>query len=333
MVLRSPFILFILTLAFAGSAASVSAQEVPDAPVITSSVYTDPDKWYPAGIGSFEWELPDDVTSVAVEMATSTGVEPMRVYTPAITSYVPEPDEVYNGTQFIAVQFRNENGWGEVAYRKLKIDMQPPTDLNITLTPEPDYPYVSTITFTARDELSGIGGYSLYIGDAAPIRLTPHEARQGYRFSQTQEGTYRVIAVAHDQAGNSVANHFPVFVFDVDGLIAQDSLVLGVITRDGFIYTVLALVTLLSLWFAFRSYRRHRRANAHMREEVREVKGQLVKVFKALRDEIYEQVQNLRTQKRLTKREKMVVDNLTQVLEVSETLVKKEVKDVEKLLK
>ncbi|MEX0918230.1 MAG: hypothetical protein WDZ93_03670 [Candidatus Paceibacterota bacterium] len=333
MVLRSGFILFILTLAFAGGAISVSAQEAPDAPVITSSTYTDPEQWYRAGIGSFTWELPDDVTSVAVEMATSTDAEPMRVFTPAITSYTPDPDDLYNGAQFIAVQFRNQYGWGEVAYRKLKIDMLPPTDLSITLTPEPDYPYVSTITFSARDQLSGIAGYSLYIGNSAPIHLTPHEAQLGYRFTQTEEGTYRVITVAHDMAGNSTANHFPVFVFDVDGLIAQDSLVLGVITRDGFIYSALTLVTLLSLWFAFRTYRRHRRANALLREEVKEVKEQLVKVFKALRDEIREQVQNLRAQKRLTKGEKAVVDNLTQVLEVSETLVKKEMKDVEKLLK
>ena len=57
------------------------------------------------------------------------------------------------------------------------------------------------------------------------------------------------------------------------------------------------------------------------------------KIFSALRDEIYDQINTITKRQRLSKKEKEAVENLNQALEVSETLIEKEIGDVEKILK
>ena len=57
------------------------------------------------------------------------------------------------------------------------------------------------------------------------------------------------------------------------------------------------------------------------------------KIFSALRDEIYDQVNMITKRKRLSKSEKEAVEGLNQALEVSETLIEKEINDVKAILK
>jgi hypothetical protein len=57
------------------------------------------------------------------------------------------------------------------------------------------------------------------------------------------------------------------------------------------------------------------------------------KIFSALRDEIYEQVNHITKRKRLSEKEKEAVEGLTQALEVSETLIEKEISDVKTILR
>ena len=336
MVLQLRFVSFLVcaTLSFGSVsvAAAQEAQDLPPAPVVSSDFYTDPDRWYKAEGAEFTWELPSDVTRIAIDIATSTDAEPMQVIMP-VSSYTIDPDDLVEGEQYLAVQFKNEAGWGEVTYYTLRIDRTVPQNLNITLVPGDTYPYTSTLIFRADDSLSGISGYSVYLGGNPPVFFTPEQARTGYQFSQKAEGTYRVVVVAFDQAGNSIANHFPVFVFDVDALIAKDDLIFGFITSDGFIFTTLALLTLLASWLAIHATITHRRKERVLRREVRDIEREAGKIFRALRDEIREQIDQIQAKKRITKNEQAVVNNLTRVLEVSETLVGKEVSDVKKLLK
>ena len=57
------------------------------------------------------------------------------------------------------------------------------------------------------------------------------------------------------------------------------------------------------------------------------------KIFSALRDEIYDQINTITKRKRLSAKEKDAVESLTQALEVSETLIEKEINDVKTILK
>jgi hypothetical protein len=57
------------------------------------------------------------------------------------------------------------------------------------------------------------------------------------------------------------------------------------------------------------------------------------KIFSALRDEIYDQIMSITKSKRLSPKEKEAIEGLTQALEVSETLIEKEINDVKAILK
>ena len=57
------------------------------------------------------------------------------------------------------------------------------------------------------------------------------------------------------------------------------------------------------------------------------------KIFSALRDEIYDQINMITKHERLSKKEREAVEGLNQALEVSETLIEKEITDVSKILK
>jgi predicted transcriptional regulator len=76
-----------------------------------------------------------------------------------------------------------------------------------------------------------------------------------------------------------------------------------------------------------------RQKEEKLRKETREIQDQMEKIFSALRDEIYDQINMITKRKRLSQSEKDAVEGLTQALEVSETLIEKEINDVKSILK
>ena len=70
-----------------------------------------------------------------------------------------------------------------------------------------------------------------------------------------------------------------------------------------------------------------------LRRETKEIQDQMEKIFSALRDEIYDQINMITKRERLSKKEREAVEGLNQALEVSETLIEKEITDVSKILK
>jgi regulator of RNase E activity RraB len=70
-----------------------------------------------------------------------------------------------------------------------------------------------------------------------------------------------------------------------------------------------------------------------LRRETREIQDQMEKIFSALRDEIYDQINHITKRKRMSAKEKEAVESLTQALEVSETLIEKEISDVKSILR
>ena len=69
-----------------------------------------------------------------------------------------------------------------------------------------------------------------------------------------------------------------------------------------------------------------------LRKETSEVSPNVTKAFRALRDEVEKQVEKLHKRPGLTKKEKKMRDKLQKALDISETSIKKEIKDIEKEL-
>jgi uncharacterized protein (UPF0335 family) len=75
------------------------------------------------------------------------------------------------------------------------------------------------------------------------------------------------------------------------------------------------------------------RKETRLRKETKEIQDQMEKIFSALRDEIYDQINAITKKPRLSRQEKEAVENLGSALEVSETLIEKEIVDVQKILR
>ncbi|MEX2341020.1 MAG: hypothetical protein WD605_01740, partial [Candidatus Paceibacterota bacterium] len=88
------------------------------------------------------------------------------------------------------------------------------------------------------------------------------------------------------------------------------------------------------IMFGYLVYERQRYAgNLHdLRRETGEIHDQLLRIFSALREEIYQQIRNISKKTRLSKKEQEAVEGLNKALSVSESLIDREVKDVKNLL-
>jgi len=312
----------------------------PRPPEIGSQTFLDPDVWYGTTDGVFTWTLPFDVDAVAVEISDDQENIPQEnedaIYDPAIEEFVVNSENVSDGVQYVSINFQNQVGWGAVNNRRLQIDTTPPEPFAINVktgTTESSFPL---LTFEAEDETSGIASYEMTIESNEPITITQDEAELGYLLRDLEDGTYTVKVVASDQAGNIRESSEavlitagwikPVEVLDEGSFWDYFSLL------NLFIFFLLVVILLQIIYFWY-EHKNLKEKEEKLRRETREVQDQMEKIFSALRDEIYDQVNTITKRKRLSAKEKEAVEGLTQALEVSETLIEKEINDVKTILK
>lgn len=94
----------------------------------------------------------------------------------------------------------------------------------------------------------------------------------------------------------------------------------------------LLIVLLVFLGHLAYVHRQFKLREKRIKRETAEIHEQMTKIFSALRDEIYDQVRSITKRSKLTRKEADAVAGLNQALEVSETLIDKEINDVKNLL-
>lgn len=312
----------------------------PRSPEVGSKTFLDPEVWYGTTDGLFEWDLPFDVNEVAVMLATSSDNQPeltkAAVYNPPIKEFGINRENVTDGIQYLSIKYKNQVGWGAVLNRKLQIDTTAPEDFAIDVRISNSPSGFPQLNFEANDITSGIDYYEMTIADKEPIKVTPDEAKIGYLLKELEDGTYTVKVVAHDKAGN--VKEATVAVQITAGWIKPADVVVETSIWDYFtgrnIFTALLLITLLMqfiyIWY---DRKQNKLREDKLRRETREIQDQMEKIFSALRDEIYDQINLITKRPRLSKKEKEAVEGLNQALEVSETLIEKEINDVKTILK
>lgn len=316
--------------------AAIAFGDPPRAPEVGSTQFLDPELWYNETDGIFAWELPFDVSEVAVELATSSEHDPEEVYDPPIEEFVVSKDNLVDGIQYLSVQFKNQVGWGGIANRKIQIDTKPPKDFKIEVQPANSKSGFPLLVFAAEDETSGIEKYEMIIADHEPIEITPDEAALGYLLGELEDGTYTVKVTAYDRAGNITVSTTPVlitagWVKEVEG--EGGSAFWDFFTPSTILIIVLLLIVVLEFGYIIYERKQFAKTEEKLRKETREVQDQMEKIFSALRDEIYDQINAITKRARLSKKEREAVEALNQALEVSETLIEKEINDVKKILK
>jgi len=330
-------LLFLVFLLPTIALAQATETSTPEAPTINSDTYPDEKAWYNVTTGHFSFSVPNDVTSVAIDVATSTEGEPLDTFSADTTDFYVNPDLLIDGIQYVRVQFKNEEGWGDIALRPLLIDTVPPQPFVIKVEAghKPgDFP---TIYFDTTDSLSGIDHYEVYVPHQQVIEVSPQAAENGYTFSELEDSIYIVRVIAYDKAGNERDNTLPVLVeaswHKPVPTIKESYPVLNWLLKDDVIIMFFVFVVFAQFMYIIYEKDKLRKEEEVLRKEAKEIQEQTAKIFTALRNEIYDQVQSISSKKKLSKKEKEAVDGLNQAMKVSEALIKKEVKDVRNLLK
>lgn len=318
------------------SNAAIAFGDPPRAPEVGSPAFLDPELWYNKTEGIFTWEIPFDVTAVAVELATSSDNDPDEVFDPPIEEFVVSKDNLVDGVQYLSVQFQNQVGWGGITNRKIQIDTTAPEPFEITVQPGSRADSFPLIFFAANDPTSGIERYELIVADREPVTITPDEARVGYLLSELVDGTYTVSVTAYDRAGNKTESTLAI-VIQAGWLPpveeAEGASFWAFFTATNLLIIFLVLIALLEFVYIIYERKQFTKKEEALRKETREIQDQMEKIFSALRDEIYDQINLISKRPRLSQKEKEAVEGLNQALEVSETLIEKEINDVKKILK
>ena len=312
----------------------------PRAPEVGSQVFLDSEVWYNTTEGIFNWTLPFDVNAVAIEIATSSENQPelnkKAILEPPIDEFRVTKDLIGDGIQYLSIKFKNQVGWGAVLNRKIQIDTTPPEQFEVIVRTGTTPSSFPMIVFEANDKTSGIDYYELTIADKEPIRVTPDEAKLGYLLKELEDGTYTVKVVAYDKAGNIRESTKAVLItagWIKPVEVEEEKSFWSFLTATNIF--IFFLITIIILQFIYIWYERKqiKIKEDKLRRETREVQDQMEKIFSALRDEIYDQINMITKRKRLSKNEKDAVEGLNQALEVSETLIEKEINDVKAILK
>lgn len=316
--------------------AAISFGDPPRAPEVGSPSFLDPELWYKTTDGVFSWELPFDVQEVAAEIATSSDHRPLEVFDPPTEEFVVSKENLTDGIQYLSVQFKNQVGWGAITNRKIQIDTTPPKPFDIIVQAGTTPSSFPLLVFEADDETSGINYYELIIANQEPVKVTPGEAKLGYLLGELEDGTYTVRITAVDMAGNKTESTVPVLI-TAGWLPAsteiEESPFWALFTGKNIFIFILILIIIIQLTYIIYERKQRTKVEEKLRKETREIQDQMEKIFSALRDEIYDQVNAITKRPRLSKKEKEAVEGLNQALEVSETLIEKEINDVKKILK
>jgi hypothetical protein len=316
-------------------AKTIAFGDPPRPPEVGSKTFQEQDVWYATTTGSFTWELPFDVSNLFLEIATSSTHVPTTKIDPPVAEIVLTNELLKDGVQYLSMRYENQVGLGAVTNRKIMIDTTAPDAFSINVRAGNSTSSFPTIHFDAKDSTSGIDRYELALGDKEPVVVTPDEARIGYLITNLEDGTYTIRVKAYDKAGNITESSIP--------LLVTAGWTKPVDTKEGSswwsifslrnLFLLLLILTVAGL-LAYILYIRTQFAKkeSRLRKETKEIQDQMEKIFSALRDEIYDQINLITKKPRLSRQEKQAVDNLSSALEVSETLIEKEITDVQKIL-
>ena len=208
---------------------AIKAAKVPGPPVLRVPLYPKEDRWYnQVGNVKIFWELPDDVLQTATRVSQAkdqaTGEKDEQLLTGKNLGVLEE------GVWYIRVQFRNNIGWGELAYYKVQIDTTAPLPFEIRIDSEVSDNPSPGIDFETNDSLSGIKEYEVLI-DGIVIGTTTSTT---FSLPPQKPGEHKAVIKAYDMAGNVIQDDQ---VFEVFPLTTPTiSFVTEVVGQEEFIF-------------------------------------------------------------------------------------------------
>lgn len=307
----------------------------PSAPQISSSTHPDQNKWYNNNNPEFKWELESDASAIRLLYDKETDSKPQIVYLPPISE--KKLENLADGVYYFHAQFKNKNGWGDIAHFRFQIDTKPPEPFSVKFLEEMETANSRpTALFNTDDSVSGVDYYRIKIGDGDFFDLPAVIVKSNpYTLPPQGPGKKTIIVQAFDKAGNfSVsAAEFTILPTPQQSWLSKACSeavkILAVLTP------LLALVILFIsiFWFGWHKLSLLRKK---VRKETSEAEIALHKAFNLLREEIRRQIKMLektRMKRKLTNEEEKIIEELNENLDDAEKFIRKEIEDIEKTAK
>jgi hypothetical protein len=297
-----------------------------------------PDSWSKETTGTFNFALTDDVVAMRLLVDEQPDSVPTVVYTPPITSRTIE--DLAEGISYLHVQYKTASGWGAIEHYKLQVDTTPPEKMAVTNLGD------NVFGFTAFDGISGIMRYEVVVGDSEPILIDGN--RPIYKFSGLTVGEHSVTIRAIDQAGNILSRTETITIADVSSAVTTSTpqetpirslfgetmtLNTGVVAATVLAIVVpslilLVLTGLMLLW----SWRTFTGFKKRLHTEITEARMMVHKSFTLLKADLEVDIESLEKaskKRKLTREEIKILKRLQDNIAVSESLITKEVVDIE----
>lgn len=307
----------------------------PIAPIISSLAFPDPNGWYATSTGDFSWNLPPDATAVRTLLDTSPSTTPNKVLKPMASSTIVTG--VKDGTSYFHVQVKNPSGWGDIATRKLQIDTVPPSSFSIALEPGKNGS-TPKLAFKAEDALSGIDHYEILIGSTSVATISASDVTDGtYPVPPQGGGKVLVTIQAYDKAGNMTPASSMLDLPKVVSKSAQSETTANKCASsspwsfDRILNIIFAfIIGGLVAWMRFTKKNREQ-IQSRLISRIAEVNDRNDRVFSAMREEFEQMVHDLDKRPYLSPQEREFLENVKEVLDISEELIDTSMDDLKKL--
>jgi hypothetical protein len=299
---------------------AVPSSGLPLKPVITVSLYPNPDGWYNS-ISNFivQWNLPNDITGVATEV----NKEPLFVPTKSEGLFDNKTFEALSdGVWYLHVRFKNSSGWGQTIHYKIGIDTIPPIPFTISSKEGLDTSNVAPeISYETSDQPSGISSYSVSIDNNVVANTTS----TSFVLPAQQSGNHVLLVRAVDFAGNitekRVDLHIKEIPFFVIGGIA--------VTQLWFFISILVIIIIFFMagwWLQILARKQKQRKTLIAQRDV-------VNAFDTIKNDI-EKILNSYTDEKVSESEltdiKFSAQRINENLSKMEGYINEGIEDIEK---
>ncbi len=176
---------------------------LPAKPLIISSTHPDQDIWYSVTTASFNWNVPEDITSVQTLLSMKQNAMPDVTYDASVSQRTVS--NLSDGILYFNVRYFNSIGWGPVASYRIQIDSTPPDKFILSVR---NQGMVNVVMLNAHDAMSGIDSYLIQINDKKAFRVKNGElVEHEYVLPVQNKGEHTLKVLAYDKSGNYIEAH------------------------------------------------------------------------------------------------------------------------------
>jgi len=300
------------------------------APTISSPTHPDQTVWYRQSQTVFIWQLPTSPAELFYEIDHQPQTYPQKsLVSPLNYSH----SFLENGVWYFHLRYEKNGERSRTAHYKIQFDDIPPEVFAVSVQKN-QQTGAYQISFPTEDKMSGIDYYEVSIDENKFLIRT---SQSFYEIATLSPGTHPIVVSAVDKAGNKRTVRA---VVDVETLTFAPQLLVKMFSpnilplemRLSFYYGLmfllfLALFLFIMLWFR----RAKRRQDRKFSQEVGELAASVDFGFQTLRRDILVQIEEIYKKQKaigLDDKEKENLKKLEADLDIIETYIKKELKDV-----